>query len=84
LAGLNPKEKTMDAIVDVVAQVLLLGSLALLVWGAMLTAGQLVRAAQARSAAEEAGNRGEDRRHSPRAGFAAARRGRFSRLAPPA
>jgi thiazole synthase ThiGH ThiG subunit len=74
----------MDAIVDVVAQVLLLGSLALLVWGAMLTAGQLVRAAQARSAAEDAGSRGEDRRRSPRAGFASVRRRRFSRLAPPA
>ena len=74
----------MDAIVDVVAQVLLLGSLALLVWGAILTAGQLIRSAQASRAADEAGSRGKDRRRTQRAGFASARRRRFSRLAPPA
>ena len=74
----------MDAIVDVVAQVLLLGSLALLIWGAILTAGQLVRSARSRSAADEAESRGEDRRRTPRAGFATTRRRRFSRLVPPA
>ena len=74
----------MDAIVDVVAQVLLLGSLALLIWGAILTAGQVIRSARARGAADEAGSRGEDRRRTPRAGVASARRSRFSRLAPPA
>jgi len=74
----------MDAIVDVVAQVLLLGSLALLIWGAILTAGQVIRSARARSAADEAGSRGEERRRTPRAGFASVRRRRFSRLAPPA
>jgi len=74
----------MDAIVDVVAQVLLLGSLALLIWGAILTAGQLIRSERARRAADEAERLGEDRRHTPRAGFASTRRRRFSRLAPPA
>ena len=74
----------MDAIVDVVAQVLLLGSLALLIWGAILTADQLVRSARSRSAADAAEGRGEDRRRTPRAGFPSARRRRFSRLAPPA
>jgi hypothetical protein len=74
----------MDAIVNVVAEVLLLGSLALLVWGAILTAGQLIRSGRSRSAADETGSPGEDRRHTPRPGFASARRRRFSRLAPPA
>jgi hypothetical protein len=75
----------MDAIVDVVAQVLLLGSLALLIWGAILTTGQLIRSGRSRVAADAAENRGEDRRRAPRAsGFASARRRRFSRLAPPA
>ena len=74
----------MEAIVDVIAEVLLLGSLALLIWGAILTAGQLIRSGQARSAADEAEGRGEDRRRTPRAGFASPRRRRFSRLAPPA
>jgi hypothetical protein len=74
----------MDAIVNVVAEVLLLGSLALLVWGAILTAGQLVRSGRSHNAADEAGNRGEDRRRTPRAGFASVRRRRFSRLVPPA
>ena len=44
----------MDAIVNVVAEVLLLGSLALLVWGAILTAGQLVRSGRSHRAADEA------------------------------
>ena len=74
----------MDAIVNVVAEVLLLGSLALLIWGAILTADQLVRSARSRSEADEAESRGADRRRTPRAGFASVRRRRFSRLAPPA
>jgi len=74
----------MDAIVNVVAEVLLLGSLALLIWGAILTADQLVRSARARSAADEAERCGADRRSTPRAGVASVRRRRFSRLAPPA
>jgi hypothetical protein len=84
MAGLCPKERIMDVIVDVIAEVLLLGSLALLVWGAILTADQLVRSARSRRAADEAESRGEDRRRTPRAGFATTRRRRFSRLAPPA
>jgi hypothetical protein len=74
----------MDAIIDIVAQVLLLGSLALLIWGAILTAGQLIRSGRVHRAADEAGRRGEDRRGAPRAGLAGPRRRRFSRLAPPA
>jgi hypothetical protein len=74
----------MDAIVDIVAEVLLLGSLALLVWGAILTVGQLLRSERDQRAADTAESRGEDRRHTPRAGFASVRRRRFSRLAPPA
>ena len=74
----------MDAIVNIVAEVLLLGSLALLVWGAILTVGQLLRSERGRSAADAATGRGEDRRRTQRAGFASMRRRRFSRLAPPA
>jgi hypothetical protein len=74
----------MDAIVDIVAQVLLLGSLALLIWGAILTVGQLFRSERAQRAAGERESRGEDRRHGPRAEVASARRRRFKRLAPPA
>jgi hypothetical protein len=74
----------MDAIVDVVAQVLLLGSVALLLWGAILTAGQLLRSGRQSEAADEAANRGQDRRRAPRATPASTRRRRFSRLAPPA
>ena len=74
----------MDALVNIVAEVLLLGSLALLVWGAILTVGQLLRSGRGRSVAEAAGGRGEDRRRTERAGFASVRRRRFSRLAPPA
>jgi len=74
----------MDAIVNIVAEVLLLGSLALLVWGAILTVGQLLRSERARNATDAAGTRGEDRRRTQRAGFASVRRRRFSRLAPPA
>lgn len=74
----------MDAIVDIVAQVLLLGSLALLIWGAILAVGQLVRSERTQRAADERESRGEDRRRAPRAGFASVRRRRFSRLAPPA
>jgi hypothetical protein len=80
----SPKEGIMDAIVDIVAQVLLLGSGALLIWGAILTVGQLVRSERANRAADEAGGRGEERRSAPRAGLASPRRRRFSRLAPPA
>jgi hypothetical protein len=74
----------MDAVVNVVAEVLLLGSLALLVWGAILTVGQLVRAERASRVADKAARRGEDRRSAPRTGLASPRRRRFSRLAPPA
>ena len=74
----------MDALVNIVAEVLLLGSIALLVWGAILTVGQLLRAERGRSVADAAGSRGEDRRRTQRAGFASVRRRRFSRLAPPA
>jgi hypothetical protein len=74
----------MDAIVDIVAQVLLLGSAALLIWGGILVAGQLVRSGRVRRAADAAAHRGEDRRGAPRAGLASSRRRRFSRLAPPA
>jgi hypothetical protein len=74
----------MDALVDIVAEVLLLGSLALLVWGAILTVGQLVRTGRLNRAADDAGRRGEERRAAPRAGLASPRRRRFSRLVPPA
>jgi hypothetical protein len=74
----------MDTIVDVVAQLLLLGSAALLVWGAILTVGQLVRSEREHRTADETGARGEDRRRTPRAAFASVRRRRFSRLLPPA
>jgi len=74
----------MDAIVNIVAEVLLLGSLALLVWGAILTVGQLLRSERGRSVTDAAGSRGEDRRRTQRTGFASVRRRRFSRLAPPA
>jgi hypothetical protein len=74
----------MDAIVNIVAEVLLLGSLALLVWGAILTVGQLVRSGRVQRTTGERESRGEDRRHAPRAGFASVRRRRFSRLVPPA
>jgi len=74
----------MDALVNIVAEVLLLGSLALLVWGAILTVGQLLRSVRGRSAADAAGSRGEERRGTPRTGLASVRRRRFSRLAPPA
>jgi hypothetical protein len=74
----------MDAIVDVAARGLLLGSAALLVWGAILAVGQLLRSDREQRAAEAAAARGEDRRRTPRAVFASIRRRRFSRLAPPA
>jgi hypothetical protein len=74
----------MDAIVNIVAEVLLLGSAALLVWGAILAVGQLVRSGRAQRTAAERESQGEDRRHTPRAGLASVRRRRFSRLAPPA
>src|SRR5262245_16231429 len=79
----RPKESTMDVLVNIVAEALLLGSLALLIWGAILTVGQLLRSGRAGSAADAAGSRGEDRRRTQRAGFASVRR-RFRRLAPPA
>jgi hypothetical protein len=88
-AGIDPapiagsKEGTMDAIVDVAAQGLLLGSAALLVWGAILAVGQLLRSDREQRAAAAAA-RGEDRRRTPRTVFASIRRRRFSRLAPPA
>jgi len=74
----------MDAIIDVVAQILVLGSAALLVWGAILTVGQLIRSGRERQTADAAGASGADRRGAPRAASASTRRRRFSRLAPPA
>ena len=52
----------MDAIVNIVAEVLLLGSAALLVWGAILTVGQLVRSERAQ---RTAGERESQRRGPP-------------------
>ena len=73
----------MDAIVNVVAEVLLLGSLALLVWGAILTAGQLIRSGR-RAARQTRPGAAARTAGTPRPGVASARRRRFSRLAPPA
>jgi hypothetical protein len=72
----------MDAIVSTVAEVLLLGSIALLIWGAILTFGQLFRTERGRSAADAARGPGEERRRTERAGFASTRRRRFGRLSP--
>lgn len=73
----------MDAIVGIVAEVLLLGSIALLVWGAILTLGQLLRSERERRRTDAARGRGQERRRTERAGFASERRRRFSRLSPP-
>jgi hypothetical protein len=72
----------MNAIVGTVAEVLLLGSIALLVWGAILTLGQLFRTDRERSAADAARSPGEERRQTERAGLASPRRRRFGRLSP--
>jgi hypothetical protein len=70
----------MNAIAGFVAEALLLGSIALLVWGAALTLGQLFRDDRRRRASETTRSRGEERRSASRAGFANPRRRRFGRL----
>ena len=71
----------MDAIVSIVAEVLLLGSIALLIWGGILTLGQLFRTAHERDASNAVRRPG---RRTQRAALASERRRRFSRLSPPA
>ncbi len=70
----------MDAIAGIVAECLLLGSIALLAWGAILTLGQLFRTERRHRAADAGRDRGEERRESQRAGSATTRRRRFGRL----
>ncbi len=74
----------MDAIVSIVAEVLLLGSIALLIWGGILTLGQLFRTAHERDASNAVRRPGDERRQTQRAALASERRRRFSRLSPPA
>lgn len=70
----------MDAIVGIVAEALLFGSIALLVWGAVLTLGQLFRTERQRRGADAARAGGEERRESQRTALATLRRRRFGRL----
>ncbi len=70
----------MDAIVGSIAELLLLGSIALLVWGAVLTLGQLFRTERQRRGADAARAGGGERRGSQRTGVATGRRRRFGRL----